>query len=157
MFYRPQGRKRVVRVREHSRTSISVMFRWTAAGVLSPSKNLCKKWTKQSPDVSIYNHGESGFFSYITFPSRTFSCIFIMWNSWKSILNLLSTSSKVDPDFLFLLVLSTVQFLWVYNYLFYWPDHSIHLLVFLQISLRCSPYINILWPSSSLDLSFFCL
>ena len=64
----PRGMKRVERIKEHSRSSISIMICGTADGELLPpmvvykSKNLYNHWTQGGPPGTVYNHSKSGWF-----------------------------------------------------------------------------------------------
>lgn len=63
-----RGHKRVERVQEHSKSSISIMFCGTAEGQLIPpmvvykSKHLYDNWTLGGPPGTIYRNSSSGWF-----------------------------------------------------------------------------------------------
>lgn len=64
----PRGMKRVERIKEHSRTSVSMMMCGTADGKLLPpmvvykSQNLYNNWTQGGPAGTVYSHSKSGWF-----------------------------------------------------------------------------------------------
>lgn len=64
----PRGRKRVERIQEHSKSSVSLMFCGTASGEILPpmvvykSKNLYENWTKGGPPGTVYRNSSSGWF-----------------------------------------------------------------------------------------------
>lgn len=63
-----RGHKRVERIQEHSKSSISIMFCGTAEGQLIPpmvvykSKHLYDHWTQGGPPGTIYRNSSSGWF-----------------------------------------------------------------------------------------------
>lgn len=63
-----RGHKRVERVQEHSKSSISIMFCGTAEGHMIPpmvvykSKHLYDNWTQGGPPETIYRNSSSGWF-----------------------------------------------------------------------------------------------
>lgn len=69
----PRGMKRVERVQEHSRTSVSIMFCGAASGQLLPpmvvykSGHLYENWTKGGPDGTVYGTSKSGWFDMVLF------------------------------------------------------------------------------------------
>ncbi|XP_045761191.1 uncharacterized protein LOC123876139 [Maniola jurtina] len=64
----PRGHRRVERVQEHSKSSVSIMFCGTADGKMIPpmvvykSKHLYENWTMGGPLGTIYRNSHSGWF-----------------------------------------------------------------------------------------------
>ncbi|KAB0801489.1 hypothetical protein PPYR_05843 [Photinus pyralis] len=69
----PRGRKRVERVKEHSKSSISIMFCGTAGGEMIPpmvvykAKNLYDNWIQGGPSGTVYSYSSSGWFDMLQF------------------------------------------------------------------------------------------
>lgn len=77
----PRGRKRVERIKEHSRTSISLMICGNAEGQLLPpmvvykSENLYENWCEGGPTGTIYGCSKSGWFDMVQFEKWFFDCL----------------------------------------------------------------------------------
>ena len=69
----PRGMRRIEKVAEHSKMSVSMMFCGTAAGKLLPpmvvykSTHLYENWTIGGPKGTVYSSTQSGWFDSITF------------------------------------------------------------------------------------------
>lgn len=77
----PRGTKRVERVQEHSRTSISIMICGTAKGILLPpmvvykAQHLYENWTTGGPAGTVYEVTPSGWFDMTTFEKWFFDIL----------------------------------------------------------------------------------
>lgn len=77
----PRGTKRVERVQEHSRTSISVMVCGSATGDLLPpmvvykAQHLYENWTIGGPKGTVYDSTLSGWFDMVTFEKWFFEIL----------------------------------------------------------------------------------